>query len=167
MEFEEAIVLAIGYEEKLRDVYREAADTVSDPLGKSILNALGEDEQAHADYLKSKLESWRKTGKLDIAALDSVIPQREVIEEQATRHSHALPRDARGDEKQVLSRALRIEVETSRFYKKMVAEMPGEVGGLFAEFLKIEDRHIAAVQAELDYYSKTGYWFGIKEFDME
>ena len=31
----------------------------------------------------------------------------------------------------------------------------------------IEDGHIDAVQAELDYLNSTGYWFDWKEFDME
>jgi len=167
MELGEAIVLAISYEEKLRDVYGEAAGAVSDPLGKSILKTLADDEQRHADYLKKRLEKWQATGRLDGEALESPLPPREEIEERARMHAGTLPADARGDEKQVLSRALRIEVETSDFYRRMVAEMPGEAGDLFNEFLRIEDRHIAAVQAELDYYSKTGYWFGIKEFDME
>ena len=37
----------------------------------------------------------------------------------------------------------------------------------FARFLEIEENHIAAVQAELDYITNTGYWFDFKEFDME
>jgi hypothetical protein len=38
---------------------------------------------------------------------------------------------------------------------------------MFARFLVIENRHIAAVQMQLDYATKTGYWFDMKEFDME
>jgi hypothetical protein len=38
---------------------------------------------------------------------------------------------------------------------------------MFARFLEIEERHIAAVQMQLDYLTKTGYWFDRKEFDME
>ena len=67
----------------------------------------------------------------------------------------------------MLSKALKVEVETSNFYQKMVDEMPGEGRQMFARFLEIEDAHINAVQAELDYISKTGYWFDFKEFDME
>ncbi len=167
MELEEAIVTAIAYEEKIRDVYREAAGAVADPVGRGILTALGDDEQRHVDYLHERLGRWRRNGRLELEKLESAVPSRKVIEEEAERHAQTLPDDARGDEKQVLSRALQVEVETSDFYRRMVDEMPGEAGELFAGFLEIEDRHIAAVQAELDYYSRTGYWFGIKEFDME
>ena len=60
-----------------------------------------------------------------------------------------------------------MEIETSDFYQKMVNELPAEGRTLFERFLEIENNHIKAVQFELDYLSKTGYWFDIKEFDME
>ena len=74
---------------------------------------------------------------------------------------------ARGDQKRVLSRALKVEIETSQFYEHMVSEMTGQSQALFERFLVIENRHIAAVQMQLDYATKTGYWFDMKEFDME
>jgi rubrerythrin len=67
----------------------------------------------------------------------------------------------------MLSKALRAEIETSGFYQKMVNELPAEAQPLFERFLEIENNHIQAVQFELDYMSKTGYWFDFKEFDME
>ncbi len=167
MELEQALVTAMNYEEKLRDMYREAAETVADPVGRKLLEALGDDEQVHADYLRERLDRWRKTGRLDVEKLESAIPPREVIEKEVKKETDTLPNDARGDEKQILSRALRVEVDTSDFYRKMAEEMTGEARDLFSGFLEIEDRHIAAVQTELDYLSHTGYWMGIKEFDME
>jgi rubrerythrin len=69
--------------------------------------------------------------------------------------------------KVILSRALQAEIETSNFYEKMVNEMTDEGQKMFSRFLEIEENHIAAVQAELDYITHTGYWFDFKEFDME
>jgi rubrerythrin len=167
MQLEEALVTAVSYEERLRDVYREGALLISDPLGRKVLQTLGDDEQRHVDYLKSCLENWRKSGRIDVEKLESAVPPREVIEKEARRHSGTLPGNPHGDEKQILSRALQVETETSDFYRRMAQEMTGEARDLFGGFLDIEDRHIAAVEAELDYYSRTGYWMGIKEFDME
>ena len=56
---------------------------------------------------------------------------------------------------------------SSDFYKKMVRELPAEGQRLFADFVKIEEGHLAMVRAEIDYLSRTGYWFDFKEFDME
>ncbi|MGD9006323.1 MAG: hypothetical protein PVG41_00315 [Desulfobacteraceae bacterium] len=49
----------------------------------------------------------------------------------------------------------------------MTSELPGNIKEMFARFLEIEDAHVEAVKAELDYVMRTGYWFDFKEFDME
>jgi rubrerythrin len=68
---------------------------------------------------------------------------------------------------QMLSKALKLEIETSDFYRKMVAQLPTEGQNLFSRFLEIENNHIDAVQFELDHYGRSGYWFDFEEFDME
>jgi len=167
MTLEEAIKTAIEYEIRIRDLYVEAAEQTTDPVGKRIFQALGDDEQHHVDYLKSRLEIWQETGKLQVAKLESTIPSRETITKEVAKLKERMGQDDRKDEKQMLSKALKVEVETSNFYQKMVDEMSGDGQQMFARFLEIEEGHINAVQAELDYISKTGYWFDFKEFDME
>jgi hypothetical protein len=49
----------------------------------------------------------------------------------------------------------------------MVDELSAEGKEMFANFLEIEDAHLTLVRAEFDYFNYTGYWFDIKEFDME
>jgi rubrerythrin len=66
-----------------------------------------------------------------------------------------------------LGKALQVEIETTAFYRKMVAQLPDEGRKLFARFLEIEENHIEAVQFEMDFTGNTGYWFNMKEFDME
>lgn len=167
MTLEEAIKTAIEYEIRVRDLYVESAAKASDPVGRRIFQTLGDDEQLHVDYLKSRLEIWQETGKLKVEKLESIIPSRETILKEVGKLEERMARDDLKDEKQMLSKALKVEVETSNFYQKMVDEMTGEGRQMFARFLEIEDAHINAVQAELDYISKTGYWFDFKEFDME
>jgi len=33
--------------------------------------------------------------------------------------------------------------------------------------VRIEEGHLTIVRAEIDYLTRTGYWFDFKEFDME
>lgn len=167
MIMEEAIKTALDYETRIRDIYRDAAEVVSDPAGKRILQMLRDDEQHHVEYLMDRLESWKKTGKLSEKKLGSTIPSIETISMETEKiKTYLLKKDRRG-EIEILSKALKAEIETSNFYAKMVAELPNEGQRMFARFLEIEENHIAAVQAELDYITKTGYWFDFKEFDME
>jgi rubrerythrin len=167
MTLEEAINTAIEYEIKIRDVYRDAEDAVDDEAGKRIFGTLGNDEQHHIDYLQHTLEQLKNTGKIDQTELQSAIPSRENIGREAAKVESLVAKKFHGIRKQMLSRALKAEIETSDFYRKMVAELPSEGQVFFARFLEIENNHIDAVQFELDYMGKTGYWFDFKEFDME
>jgi rubrerythrin len=167
MKIEEAINTAIAYELKIRDIYLEAEAAVSDDVGKRIFETLGKDEQHHIGYLHHKLEQLRTTGKIVPENLDSAVPSREVIKQEAAKVKSLMSKDFHGVRQQMLSKALKLEIETSGFYRKMVAELPAEGQKLFQRFLEIENNHIKAVQFELDYLGKTGYWFDFKEFDME
>lgn len=167
MTFEEAIRTAIDYEIRIRDIYREAAAAVNEEKGKRIFHTLGDDEQHHVDYLQHKLIEFQKTGKVAADKLDSGVPSAEALGREAARVKSLVEKDFLGIRQQMLSRALKAEIETSNFYRKMVDGLPVEVCGLFARFLEIENNHIKALEFELDYISKTGYWFDFKEFDME
>lgn len=167
MTIEEAIKTAIDYETRIRNIYRDAAKNVSDSSGRRILELLGDDEQRHIEYLKDRLRLWQETGKLSPEKLESTIPPAGAISKAAQKvESHFSKEERRGDI-EILGKALKAEIETSDFYTQMVNEMTADAQQMFARFLEIEENHIAAVQAELDYLTKSGYWFDFKEFDME
>ena len=167
MTLEEAIKTALDYETRIRDIYREAAEKISDPRVKKILQLLGDDEQIHIEYLLDRLELWGKTGKLSDKKLESSIPSIETIQNEVEKIKSHVSQENRRGEIEILSKALKAEVETSNFYERMVNELSDEGQRMFARFLEIEKNHIDAVQFELDYITKTGYWFDFKEFDME
>ena len=167
MTLEEALGTAIDYEIRIRDLYREAAHAVSDPAGKRILEMLAADEDGHVAYLESRLEAWKETGQISMEGLVRALPSPDEIRHHVHGLRSDMVRENLGDDKQLLSRALALEVETSAFYRKLALTMEGPARDLFSRFQEIEDGHIAAVQAELDYLSQTGFWFDFPEFDME
>ena len=167
MEMEKAIQTAIDYETKIRDIYRDAAQSVHDPEGKRFFKMMGDDEQYHLDYLMERLKLWRESGKLSPEKLRSAVPSKEIIRKETDKIREHMSTKDLSSIKVILSRALQAEVETSNFYEKMMNEMTDEGQKMFSRFLEIEENHIAAVQAELDYITHTGYWFDFKEFDME
>jgi len=167
MTIEEAIKTAIEYENRIRDIYLEAVATVDDEVGKRIFETLGQDEQHHIDYLEHKLDQFQKTGAIQPEKLESAIPDQASIQQEADKVKALAAKDFLGVKQQMLSKALAVEIETSDFYQKMVNALPGDAKALFERFLEIENNHIKAVQFELDYMGKTGYWFDFKEFDME
>ncbi len=167
MTLDEAIKTALTYETRIRDLYQEAAAAAEDPTGQKLFRMLAEDEQGHVDYLTSRLDQWEKTGAISLDGVAASIPSRKVLKEGLETVEASLAVDDRKVEKQMLSKALSAEVETSQFYQRMVDTLSGEGRKMFARFLEIENEHIEIVQAELDYLSSTGYWFDVKEFDME
>jgi len=163
----EAIQKAIGFESRIHETYRNAADRVKDPAGRRVLQALALDERRHLDYLTDRLNALASKGVLDLDYLDSALKPIPAIHQDENQLGSRLGRDDLGDEKRILSQALKLEIETSRFYQTMSKELTDQGRQLFQRFLQLENEHIDVVQAELDHLSKTGYWFGFKEFDME
>ncbi len=167
MTIEEAVKTAIELEAQVRDVYHNAMEDATDPVGKRIFRVLAGEEQNHLDYLQSRLSEWKRTGTITTEKLETTIPSEEAIREGISKLEHRMADEDRGVELRMLSKAFDVEVKTSNFYKKMVRELPPEGQQLFANFVEIEEGHLAIVRAEIDYLSRTGYWFDFKEFDME
>jgi rubrerythrin len=164
---EEAIKNAIEYETKVRKVYEEAEAEASDPLGKRVLKVLADEEQRHLDYLEHKLKEWKDTGAVTVEHLETVIPSKEVIEREVGKLREKMQAKTRSAdaELQMLNKALKVEIETSEFYKRMVRELSGEGQRLFARFVEIEEGHRAIVQAEIDYMTGSGFYFDFREFN--
>jgi rubrerythrin len=167
MQLESAITSALAFENRIRDLYLEAVSRTENSAGKKIFQTLADDEQRHVDYLESRLDEWRRHGRITIEALESVVPDRAAIRKEATALQSKMREDTRGLKQQMLSQALAMEIETSRFYRELVDQVASDHRPMFARFLEIEDNHIEMVQFELDHLTHTGFWFGYEEFDME
>jgi len=167
MKLEEAIKTAIEFEAQVIDVYRNAMEATSEPTGRRTFGLLANEEQHHLEYLKRKLDELKRTGAITVDMLETAIPSQEIIREGIRKLKAKMLKRDRETELQMLSMALDIENTTTSFYRNMVSELSGEGQKLFAHFVQIEEGHLAIVQAQIDYLSKTGYWFDIKEFDME
>lgn len=167
MNLETAITSALTFENRIRDLYTEAVNSTDDPAGKKIFQTLANDEQRHVDYLESRLTEWRDQGQITVEALDSIVPDQAAIRKEAAALKEKINEDTRGLKQQMLSQALAMEIETSRFYRDLVDQVAEDYRAMFARFLEIEDNHVEAVQFELDHLSQTGFWYGFEEFDME
>jgi len=167
MTVEEAINTAIEYEIKVRDAYVDAARRAKDEVGQKVFQTLAKEEIHHVEYLKEKLEELQRTGKVTTEGLRTSIPPKERIAEAASILKTKLEGEDRGQEMEMLRKALALETETSGFYRRMVSDLPGDARPLFARFLEVEEGHLAIVQAEIDYMSGTGFWFDMQEFDLE
>lgn len=164
---ENVIEKAIEMEAKIRDIYSHAHDSCKDQAGRRFFAMMRDDEQYHMDYLSQRLQEWRDSGQIQSVDIEPSVPSAEQIKDQLEGLKKTMAVADRGVIQQMLGNALQVEVQTSEFYEKMIEETDGITQKMFAQFLEIENAHVAAVQAELDYVMHTGYWFDVKEFDME
>jgi rubrerythrin len=164
---EEAIKTSIGYETGVRDVYGEAVAAAPNDEGRRFFELMAKEEQHHLDYLASKLDQWRADGVVTVEGLSTALPAKASIEEGADSLRDKVGGKPGTVELQFLRKAHAVEHETSDFYARMVDELPDEAKGLFRRFLEIEDGHLALVQAQIDLSLGTGYWFDVREFNLE
>jgi len=167
MRSEQIFIDALEYENRIRDMYFDAVDKVDDQRGKDLFRALGEDEQSHVDFLEYSLEALKSGDTIDMSRLQSAIPAKDRIASHVSSLTDRIPEQMLGNIKRLLNSALSIEVETSDFYRQAVAQTSGAIQAVFKKFLEIEERHVEAVQIELDYASKSGFWFNFMEVDLE
>lgn len=167
MTIEEAIKTAIDFENKVRDVYTEAVRTSEHESGRRLFQLMADEEQHHVDYLEHALKKWQEIGELSIEGLKTAVPSSASIASGVARLKTELGERPSGAELDHLKKAYAVETETSGFYRRMADELPDEARKLFSRFLDIEEGHLAIVQAQIDHVSGTGYWFDVREFNLE
>ena len=169
---DEAIKTAIEFEKNVLTVYREAGVNAVDPVGQRVFSTLAREEAGHVAYLESRLTEWQRSGRIVLEELRTIVPDKARISEARERMARPVgsptaSSSAFSTEPGFLQRALAAERETSAFYRQMVSELTDDSRRLFARFLEIEEGHIAIVEAELDAVNGYGFWFGMREFDLE
>ncbi len=167
MTVEEAIKTSIEYEVRVRDVYVEAVREAQREEGKKLFQLMADEEQRHVDYLKVKLDEWNSDGTVTAGGLTTAVPSAKAIEQGVDKLREKVGGKPGTVEIQWLRKAHGVERETSDFYKRVVDELPDAAKGLFRRFLEIEEGHLALVQAQIDYVTGTGYWFDVREFNLE
>ena len=166
MNLQEAIAAALEFEKKVRDHYLRGATEIADPRGRRVFATLGKEEQGHVDYLEHCLARWKKTGKVPDVPLETVLPKgvKWIEQEKEKLSARKDERVATRAELTALETALQYERESDAFYRKLVSELPREDQPLFDKFIRIEDAHLALVQAQLEAVQGRGFWFDISEF---
>jgi len=167
MTVEEAIVSALNYERKVRDHYRSASTRTDDPKGREIFSVLADEEQGHVDYLESRLEVWRRDGKLDMTAVKSALPTREWLARGKGKLRKVALQRSYDTEIAMLKDALKLERDVSDHYRRLVGALDGAAQQMFQRFLEIENAHTLIVQSEIDQLEKNAFWFDFSEFDLE
>ena len=167
MDITEAILTAIEYETTVRNVYIEAAKDAKSDVGLRVFKLMAEEEEQHVSYLKHKLTQWREKAELSSDDLKTRLPAIDEIRAAADGLQSTLAGEKSDAEMQHLIKARDVEIETSNYYKSLVAQLPAEGKRFFERFVEIEGGHLALVEAEMNAVEGMGFWFDMPEFRLE
>lgn len=170
MTVEQALKTAIEFETRVQEVYAEACAGETDEAARRTLEVLAKEEGYHLEYLRERLDEWVRKGQISFVEITSLIPSAEKITQAVNYLREKLAGKTREPHRrhiEILQRAQKVEEETSNFYRRLVSEIEGPSKAMFSRFLEIEDGHLALVSAELDAVQGLGFWFDIREFDLE
>ncbi len=170
MTIEQAIRTAIEYETRVRDLYDSGKGMVTDATAQRVLEVLCREENWHLEYLNRCLAEWERSKRVSAEPLATAVPPRPVIEAAMSdlrQRLHGAKGTRPDAELDLLKRALTVEIDTSNFYRELVASLSGEAQALFQRFLEIEEGHQALVAAQIDSVTGLGFWFDTREFDLE
>lgn len=167
MNMQEALLTAIEFEKRVRLVYQEVVDGLQDPAGRAIFDVLAKEEQYHVDYLTKKLNELKNNGSITQEAVNTFVPAPGQIEAGIGRLKARMSSLNPADDLQMLTKALDVEREASRYYRNLLSQLPADGQAFFQRFVEIEEGHVAIVEAEIDHLEKSGFWFDFRETDLE
>jgi rubrerythrin len=162
-----AIETAIQIEREGLAFYSLVAEQVSDPKGKIMFETLARDEQSHLDLFRSVRERLMQGGGwLSPEEVKAIAPE---------RRPPIFPRgEAIGQvevperELAALKRGIEAEEASIDFYSEQMAKTGDPAAKeMYAYLIGQEEGHRTILEGEYDYLTGTGFWFDIREFDLE
>ncbi len=90
-----------------------------------MLKALHNDELYHVIYLEEKLKQFKKEGIIVQDEMKSTVPSKADIAKEISKFRSNMAERDLGDKKKMLSKILKVEIETSQFYRDMVDKERG------------------------------------------
>jgi rubrerythrin len=165
----QAIETAIQAEKDGLAFYTRAARETGDPGGQRMFQSLAADEAAHLKLFEAVRESLRKQDAwLSLEQVAAISPKR------STRPLFFPVADKRQGVKvpqrqlDALQRGIRVEDESIAFYTEQQRQANDpDCQAMYAYLVEQEESHRTILQGEYDYLSGTGYWFDMREFDLE
>ena len=165
----QAIETAVQIEKDGLAFYTQAARQTGDPSGKRMFETLAADEAAHLNLFETLRESLLKEGPwLSPEQVAAISPKRFACP----------PIFPAGDEGKVakvaerqlaaLRRGMQAEEQSIAFYSGQREQTDDpDCKAMYAYLVEQEEGHRTILQGEYDHLTGTGFWFDVREFDLE
>jgi len=161
-----ALEYAVEVEKEGMRAYMDFALRSTSVDGKNMFIWLAREEYSHMRLFESMLHTVLG-GEIPVA---EEIPPATVLKfmPRLKKMERADGGSADAHDTDALRAALKMERETRDYYRQQAqaAEDP-EVAKVFDALADVEQGHFELIQAQLDYVTQTGFWFGEMEFTVE
>ena len=145
--------------------FTDAAQRVESEVGKKLFGRLAKEELLHLKVFEkvfgdvSRGVAWKD-------AVKSVEPEVYVPYFDEARKNFE-PKDL-NLELDFLKKALELERKAMAFFDQAAADAEdSEAREIFKKIREQEQLHYDLIQAEIDHLSGSGFWFDVREFDMD
>lgn len=164
-ELVEAAKTAVQLEKDGNKFYKEAAEKAKNPHARKLFERLAEEETYHLGIFEKLVE--QVAGAMDWPT---------ILKEAPVRRAPIFPTELKTKdeekadigERDSVRRALEFEYNALDFFLTEAerAKHP-VVREIFKRIADEERNHVNFLEAELDYVTKTGYWFDINELQLD
>jgi rubrerythrin len=162
----EALKLSYEAEKEGLRLYLKFAKQTKVATGKDMFIQLAADEVDHLELIErfmEKILSGKPVEPVNVpkGRLSKFMPNLKDVSLQP------VDKGVIGDE-EALKIALEHEEKAMDFYKEEAKKAQDKaVKDFFEKLAEVESKHLAIIQAELDFLRSDGFWFDTKEFSVE
>jgi rubrerythrin len=161
------LLKAMQLEREGHAFYLAAAEQTDDAAGRHMFMTLARDELTHLELLDEAFRTW---------TADGTWPESEELLPQETRRLPVFPPPEkvaevikpRTNELDALRKGIASEEASIALYEQALemAEHPDAIK-LYEFLIEQEEGHRTILQGEYDYLTHSGFWFDMREFNLE
>lgn len=146
MDLKEALRTALDFEEKGRNIYKEAASKTKNPIVEKTFRYLAEQEQNHTNKIKEFTRQERADVELKGDSLEDTKNFFTTTVQEFKEKIELSEDDAKAHET-----ALELEQSSYDFYKEQIEKADGAAKNLFRFLMEQENTHYMLIQKAYNY----------------
>ena len=164
----EAIDTAIQIEKDGLEFYTKAAKQTDDPKGKRMFQTLAQDEAAHLALFEKTRRTLIEKGDWPAPEQVAAISPGKLIRQPIFPTGDEVETKIPERQLAVLRQGIQAEEDSIAFYSEQKIKIDDpDATAMYAYLIEQEEGHRTILQGEYDYLTNTGFWFDIREFNLE
>ena len=163
----ESLKMAIKTEQDGRKMYMEASERISNPLAKSTLTTLGDEELIHIKVIEGFYDDLKAGGSGKISAdmeraLNYDLRKKTIFEAAKDRMEAVVVSEP--DVFEIYRTAIKFEEDGAKMYQEMAGKTANPLAKKLYDFLNVqENEHYQILSETLHYLENPDQWFAEQE----